>query len=96
MAAVEPELVEVGDLAGVREHPLGTWNGIDVNRPAVLVDDEDLVAVLDQLGGNRAADGTGSGNGDPHQPFSSGAAPSTAIALSANLSRTMTLRRSPS
>ena len=46
----------------------GTRSGL-IER-GVLVDEQHLVAVADQLAGDRAADGSGSGDGDAHQSSS--------------------------
>ena len=55
-------LLEHGDLAGGREQPgrIGHPGGLDSVR--VRVDEQDLVAVVQQLPGDRAPDAAGSGD----------------------------------
>ena len=60
-------LVEGRQLAGVGEQPFGVRHAVGLDRPWVLVDEQHLVAVLEQLGGDRATDGAGSGDRDAHQ-----------------------------
>jgi hypothetical protein len=56
-----------GDLAGVGEQPLGLRDPFHGDGAGVLVDEQDLVTVLQQLGRDRAAHRAGPGDGDSHQ-----------------------------
>jgi hypothetical protein len=67
VAALQRGLVQRGDLAGVGKQPLRHGDALDRDRGRRLVDEQDLVAVLQQFARDRAAHRTGSGNGDPHQ-----------------------------
>ncbi|AYN31875.1 hypothetical protein DUI70_1372 [Streptomyces albus] len=67
VAALQRGLVEGGDLAGVGEQPLRLRYALDRDRGRRLVDEQDLVAVLQQLARDGTAHRPGSGNGDPHQ-----------------------------
>src|SRR5262249_43314392 len=68
VAPLQRGLVQRGDLTRVREEPLGPGHGVNRDRPGVLVDEQDLVPVIQQLTGDRAADRAGARNRDPHQP----------------------------
>src|SRR4051812_37908178 len=73
VAAFQPGVVERDDLAGVGQQPLRARHRLDLDRPWILVDEQDLVAVLQELLRDGAAHGTRSGDGDPHySTFSSG------------------------
>jgi hypothetical protein len=67
VARLQLRLVEGGDLAGVGEQPGGAGDAVGVDRARLLVDEQEVVAVLDQLEGDGPADGSGSGDGDAHQ-----------------------------
>src|SRR4029079_2432103 len=68
--------------------------GVGLDRARVLVDQQHLVAVLEQLGGNRPADRAGSGDPDPHA--SSGPAATAALIESASASDITRCSTSPS
>lgn len=97
VAALERGLVQRGDLAGVGEQPLGARHPLHRDRARRLVDQQDLVAVLQQLTGDGPAHGPRPRNGDPHRcPSSSGPSANAASTSATSSGRIITCTRSPS
>jgi len=66
VAGVEAGLLEAGQLTRVRQQPLGLRHAFGLDRVGVAIDQQNLVAVGDQLPGDRAAHVAGSGDDDTH------------------------------
>src|SRR6266545_7392572 len=95
LAALQRGLLQRGQLAGVGQQPLGPRHRLGLDGARVLVDQQHLVAVLQQFGGDRATDVAGTGDGYPHHS-SSGLWPSWDSIAAASLSSITTWTRSPS
>jgi signal transduction histidine kinase len=67
VAPVERGVVERADLARVGEQPFGPRDAVHLDRAGLLVDQQHLMAVLEQLAGDGPAHGSCPGDGDPHQ-----------------------------
>ena len=72
VAGLQAGVLQQRDLAGVGQHPLGGLDPARLDRLRVPVDQHHLVAVLDQLTGDRPTHRAGSRDGDPHQRPSTG------------------------
>src|SRR5690606_26723050 len=96
VTVVQARLVQRRYLARVGEQPLRPRHAVDLDGLRVAVDEQHLVAVLQELGGDGAADRPRSGDGDPHQSSSSGTAASTLLIRSMSRSAAIMWTMSPS
>ena len=89
VARLELGLLERGQLARVGEQPLRLGHGVGADRRGGLVDQQDGVPVVDELLGDRTADGACSGDHDAHQSSSGPAsrAASAVLAWSSRMNR---------
>ena len=67
VAPVERRVVQRADLAGIGEQPFGARHAVHLDRARLLIDEQHLVAVLEQLAGDGPAHRARSGDGDAHQ-----------------------------
>src|SRR5690606_27768182 len=96
LAPIQGRLLEHRQLAGVGQQPfrLGDARGLD--GAGILVDEQNIVAVGQQLGGDGTPDVAGSGDGDAHQCSTSGVAARTRSTVSTSSARISRCTRSPS
>src|SRR5215204_7272732 len=70
VTGIDPGFLEGRELAGVRQQPLHRRQRLGLDRVRIPVDEQDVVAVLHQLGGNRATYIASPGDGHPHPSLS--------------------------
>ncbi|SKV61711.1 Uncharacterised protein [Mycobacteroides abscessus subsp. massiliense] len=69
VTGLDPCFFESLQLAGIGVEPVGPGHRVRIEVAALAFDQQDLVAVVEQLAGNGTADLAGAGNSDSHLPF---------------------------